>query len=306
MEQVGRENFDPKILKLFSDYTQGSLSKCDFLQGASQFVEDGITASAVLDRLQPEFSKDSLDAQDDQAIISEWVEYNSPQGHGRIRGLMARPRDVDMPLPAVLVVHEDRGLTPHIEDIVRRFAQEGFLAFGPDGLTPLGGYPGDEDKGLSLQNRLDRARLKEDFFAAYEFLKGRKNVSGKVGAVGFCFGGEVCNALAVAYPDLAACVPIYGRQPKASEVAHIKAPLLLHYGALDAPINKGWPDFRRALDVYEKQYDAYFYEKANHGFVNDATPYYSRRAAKLTWSRTINFLKVHLNWRPDFKPDCDF
>ena len=222
------------------------------------------------------------------------AEYESPNGHGTIKGLMAKPAGATGKLPAVLVIHENRGLNPYIEDVVRRAAKAGYLAFGPDGLTPLGGYPGNDDDGRAMQKELDGAKLMEDFFAAFEFLVNHEGSTGKVGAVGFCYGGGVCNALAVAYPNLAASVPFYGRQPSADDVPAIQAPLLIHYGGLDERINAGWPAYEAALKENGKTYEAYIYEGANHGFHNDTTPRYDKEAAELSWSRTLDFFNAHL------------
>ncbi len=231
---------------------------------------------------------------DDPAIKTERITYPSPKGHGDIKGLMARPANATGKLPAVLVVHENRGLNPYIEDVVRRCAKAGYLALGPDGLTPAGGYPGSDDAGRAAQSKLDPARLMEDFFAAFEFLAKHGDATGKVGAVGFCYGGGVCNALAVAYPDLAASVPFYGRQPEASKVPAIKAPLLIHYAGLDERINAGWPAYEKALKEHGKTYTMHMYDGVNHGFHNDTTPRYDKAAAELAWSRTLEFFKKYL------------
>ena len=220
--------------------------------------------------------------------------YPSPEGHGTVRGLMARPAAATAPLPAVLVVHENRGLNPYIEDVVRRTAKAGFLALGPDGLTPLGGYPGNDDEGREMQKQLDPVKLMADFFAGYDYLATHPGSTGRVGAVGFCYGGGVCNALAVAYPNLKAAVPFYGRQPQSADVPRIQAALMLHYAGLDERVNAGWPEYEKALQANGKTYRAYIYEGANHGFHNDTTPRYDPAAAELAWSRTLDFLHTRL------------
>jgi carboxymethylenebutenolidase len=223
------------------------------------------------------------------------VSYESPEGHGTISGLMAKPAGVAAPLPAVLVIHENRGLNPYIADVVRRVAKAGYLAFGPDGLSPLGGYPGTDEQGREMQATLDGAKLMEDFFAAFEYLRDHDGGTGRVAAVGFCYGGGVCNALAVAYPDLAASVPFYGRQPEPAEVLAIRAPLQLHYAGLDERVNAGWPAYEAALKANGKTYEAYIYPGVNHGFHNDTTPRYDAEAAALAWDRTLAFFATHLS-----------
>jgi carboxymethylenebutenolidase len=287
-------DFDPHILELFDGYVHGKLSKRAFLDHASKYAVGGVTAAALLESLQPDYALAQQVAADDPAITTEVVEYDSPDGHGAVRGLLARPAGADSPLPAVLVVHENRGLNPYIEDVVRRLGKAGYMALGPDGLTSLGGYPGTDDEGREMQSGLDPARLMADFFAGFEHLVAREDSTGRVGAVGFCYGGGVCNALAVAYPNLAASVPFYGRQPDAADVAAIEAPLQLHYAALDERINAGWPAYEAALKANGKVYAAHFYPGVNHGFHNDTTPRYDSEAAALAWERTLAFFEEHL------------
>ncbi|NNK79331.1 MAG: dienelactone hydrolase family protein [Litoreibacter sp.] len=287
MQRKKASDFDPRLLELYDGYVHGKMSKREFLSGATKYVAAGVTAAAVLESLQPNYALAQQVAPDDPAIETMIAEYDSPEGHGRIKGLMAKPAGATGKLPAVLVIHENRGLNPYIEDVVRRTAKAGYLAFGPDGLTPLGGYPGNDDEGRTLQKQLDRAKLMEDFFAAFEFLVNHEGSTGKVGAVGFCYGGGVCNALAVAYPEMAASVPFYGRQPAEADVPEINAPLLIHYGELDERINKGWPAYEAALKANGKTYEAHIYEGANHGFHNDTTPRYDEAAATLAWDRTL-------------------
>jgi carboxymethylenebutenolidase len=233
-------------------------------------------------------------APDDPEIVTEVIEYPSPEGHGTVKGLLARPAGASGPLPAVLVIHENRGLNPYIEDVVRRVAKAGFMALGPDGLTSLGGYPGNDEEGREMQSSLDGAKLMADFFAGYEYLVGREDSTGRVGAVGFCYGGGVCNALAVSYPEMAASVPFYGRQADAADVPSIEAPLMLHYAELDERINAGWPPYEAALVEHDKDFTAYFYPGVNHGFHNDSTPRYDSEAAELAWTRTIAFFEEKL------------
>ena len=247
-----------------------------------------------LDLLRPNYALAQQVSPDDPDIETMQAEFTSPEGHGTIRGLMAKPAGASGPLPAVLVVHENRGLNPYIEDVVRRAAKAGYLAFGPDGLTPLGGYPGTDEEGREMQRSLDRAKLMADFFAAFEFLRDHDGSTGKVGAVGFCYGGGVCNALAVAYPDLAASVPFYGRQPDAADVPSIEAPLMIQYAGLDERINAGWQAYSDALRANQKEFSVHFYPDVNHGFHNDTTPRYDEEAATLAWDRTLAFFGEHL------------
>lgn len=287
-------DFDPRILEIFDGYVHGQISKREFMTQAGRYAAAGVTGAMLLDQLKPNYAYAQQVAPDDPAIEVMQAEYDSPQGHGTMRGLMARPAGADGPLPAVLVVHENRGLNPYIEDVVRRTAKAGYLAFGPDGLTPLGGYPGTDEEGREMQRSLDREKLMEDFFAAFEFLRDHEDSTGKVGAVGFCYGGGVCNALAVAYPDLAASVPFYGRQPDAADVPAIEAPLMIQYAGLDERINAGWQAYSDALRANQKEFSVHFYPEVNHGFHNDTTPRYDAEAAELAWTRTLNFFGAHL------------
>ncbi|MGB5078245.1 MAG: YghX family hydrolase [Sphingorhabdus sp.] len=287
-------DFHPYILEIFDGYVHGKVSKREFIREAGKFAAAGVTGLMILSQLQPDYAMARQVDPSDPAIITSRVIIPSPDGHGSINALQAMPAGARGKLPTVLVIHENRGLNPYIEDVVRRLAKQGYLAIGPDGLTSLGGYPGDDEKGRELQAKLDPARLLEDFFAAFEYARDFKQSNGKVGAVGFCYGGGVCNALAVAYPDLAASVPYYGRQPKASEVPAIKAPLLLHYAGIDERINAGWLPYQAALLANQKRYDVHFYPDVNHGFHNDSTPRYNAEAAALSWKRTIEFFEKHL------------
>ena len=294
MQRRKASDFDPRILELYDGYVHGALSKRAFLEQAARCTLGGLTAAAVLESLQPDYALAQQVAPDDPAIRTETAEYDSPLGNGRISGLMARPAGASGLLPAVLVVHENRGLNPYIQDVVRRLAKAGFLAFGPDGLSPLGGYPGTDEAGREMQKSLDPVKLMQDFFAGYEYLAAHPDGTGKVGAVGFCYGGGVCNALAVAYPALTCSVPFYGRQPKPEQVASIQAPLLLHYAGLDERVNAGWPDYEAALKANGKTYEAHIYPGVNHGFHNDTTPRFDEAAAELAWSRTLAFFARYL------------
>lgn len=288
------KDFDPRILEIFDGYVHGTMTKREFLNRATKYTAAGVTGAMILEQLQPNYALAQQVAPDDPDIETEVIEYESPEGHGTIKGLMAKPAGATGPLPAVLVVHENRGLNPYIEDVVRRTAKAGYLALGPDGLTPLGGYPGTDDEGREMQRSLDGAKLMADFFAAFEFLRDHEGSTGKVGAVGFCYGGGVCNALAVAYPDLAASVPFYGRQPAAEDVPAIQAPLMIHYAGLDERINAGWDAYSQALRANQKEFTVHFYPDVQHGFHNDTTPRYDEEAATLAWDRTLAFFDEHL------------
>lgn len=294
MQRKRAQDFDQRILELYDGYVHGALSRREFIDRAGTITAGAVAGAALLESLQPNYALAAQVAPDDPAIRTETIEYPSPNGTGTVRGLMARPANATGTLPAVLVVHENRGLNPYIEDVVRRTAKAGYLALGPDGLTSLGGYPGTDDAGRDLQGRLDPAKLMEDFFAGFEHLARHQDSTGKVGVVGFCYGGGVCNALAVAYPNLAASVPFYGRQPNAADVPAIRAPLLLHYAGLDERINAGWPAYEAALKQHGKAYTAHLYPGVNHGFHNDTTPRYDAAAAELAWGRTLAFFKQHL------------
>lgn len=288
------KDFDPRILEIFDGYVHGKISKREFIVQAGRYAAVGITGAMILKQLTPDYALAQQVAPDDSAIETEVVEYESPEGHGTIRALMARPASTSGPLPGVVVVHENRGLNPYIEDVARRLAKAGYLALAPDGLTPLGGYPGNDDEGREMQSQLEPEKLMEDFFAAFEFLRDHEGSTGKIGCVGFCYGGGVCNALAVAYPDLAASVPFYGRQPSAADVAAIQAPLMIHYAGLDERINAGWEAYGAALEANGKEFSVHFYPDVNHGFHNDTTPRYDEEAAQLAWDRTLAFFGAHL------------
>jgi carboxymethylenebutenolidase len=293
---MGRQkasDFDQELLDLYDSYAHGLIERREFLSKAAKFAVGGIAAAALLESLSPNYALAKQVAEDDPRIEGGFVDYASPDGHGTIRGYLVRPAGGG-PRGGVVVVHENRGLNPYIEDVARRVAIAGFTALAPDGLTPLGGYPGTDDEGKVLQRKLDKGKLLEDFIAAFGRLKSDPDSNGKVGVVGCCYGGGVCNAMAVRLPDLAASVPFYGRQAKAEDVARIEAPLLLHYAALDKRINGGWPDYEAALKAQGKEYTAHIYPGVNHGFHNDTTPRYDAAAAELAWTRTVDFFSAKL------------
>jgi carboxymethylenebutenolidase len=289
MERKTAGDFDPELLDLFDQYVHGGVDRRQFLERASRFAVGGMTAAALLESLSPHYAWAEQVPKEDKRLQTEYVTYDSPKGHGRIKGYLARPREGSGKLPAVLVVHENRGLNPYIEDVVRRLAVANFLAFAPDALTPVGGYPGNDDKGRELQATLDRDKILEDMAAGAAFARDHARSSGKLGVVGFCFGGFVSNWLAVRMPDLVAAVPFYGSQAPAADVAKIKASLLLHYAANDERVNAGWPAYEEALKANKVDYTAHFYPGTNHGFHNDTTPRYDEAAAKLAWQRTLEF-----------------
>jgi carboxymethylenebutenolidase len=287
-------DFHPYILEIFDGYVHGKMTKREFIAEAGKYTAAGVTGLMILGQLAPDYALAQQVKPDDPAIVLSRVTVPSPEGHGSINGLLGRPAQTKGKLPAVLVVHENRGLNPYIEDVVRRLAKAGYMAMAPDGLSSVGGYPGNDDQGRELQAKLDPAKLLEDFFASFAFLRDHQGSTGKVGAVGFCYGGGVCNALAVAYPELAASVPYYGRQPNAAEVATITAPLLIHYAEADDRINVGWLPYQAALLANQKRYQVHFYAGTQHGFHNDSTPRYDQAAAQLSWSRTLAFFDDHL------------
>jgi carboxymethylenebutenolidase len=296
MNRERAQDFDQELLDLYDDYAHGRLSRRDFARRATAFAAGGITVEALLERLSPNYALAQQVKPDDARINTETITYESPKGGGKMRGLLARPKAEDAKFPAVLVIHENRGLNPYIEDVARRLAVQGFLALAPDALTPLGGYPGNDDEGRAMQAKRNPAQMIEDFIAAAELLKAHPKSNGKVGAVGFCYGGGVVNTLAFRIPKtIAAGVPFYGRQPSADNVPEIEAPLLIHYAGLDTRINEGWPAFERALKASNKKYEAFIYPNVNHGFHNDTTPRYDKQAAELAWTRTIEFFKEHLS-----------
>lgn len=294
MTRLTAKDFAPELLELYDGYAHGLITKREFLDRAGRHAVGGLTAVAILGMMSPDYALAEQVSFNDPDIIGEYITYPSPNGHGAVRGYLVRPAGAQGRLPAVVVVHENRGLNPYIEDVARRLAKAGFLALAPDGLTSVGGYPGNDDRGRELQASVDPAKLMNDFFAAVEFLMAHERSTGKVGIVGFCYGGGVANAAAVAYPELKAAVPFYGRQPAAADVPRIKASLLIHYAGLDERINAGWPDYEAALKAAGTDFQAWVYQGVNHGFHNDTTPRYDRAAAELAWSRTVEFFREKL------------
>jgi carboxymethylenebutenolidase len=294
MERKQASDFDQDLLNLFDEYVHGAVDRRGFLEKAARFAVGGVTALMLLDALNPRFAEAEVVAKDDKRLKTSYLEYDSPKGSGKMRGYLARPAAAKGKLPGVLVIHENRGLNPHIEDIARRIALEQYVVFAPDALTSAGGYPGDEDKARELFGKLDQDKIQEDFLAAFGVLKGRPDCTGKVGAVGFCFGGGIVNMLATHVPELAAAVPFYGKQPTAEEVAHIKAPMLIHYAGKDERINAGIPAFEEALKANHVKYQLFTYDDVQHGFNNDTTPRYDKAAATLAWQRTMDFFKKNL------------
>ena len=294
MTRMTAKDFSPDLLELYDFYAHGKISKREFLEKAGRFTLGGLTATAVLAMMKPNYALAEQVSFTDPDIVADYVTYPSPDGHGEVRGYLVRPAKAEGKVPAVVVVHENRGLNPYIEDVARRVAKAGFVALAPDGLTSLGGYPGNDDAGRELQSKVDPVKLMNDFFAAIDWMKTHEASTGRVGITGFCYGGGVANAAAVAFPDLGGAVPFYGRQPEAGDVAKIKAPLLIHYAALDERVNAGWPDYEAALKAAGTHYEAYIYEGVNHGFHNDSTPRYDEAAADLAWGRTIAFFKANL------------
>lgn len=295
MERKKADEYPQELLDLFDRYVHGDIGRRDFLDGARKFAVGGLTAMAIWESLRPNYAWAQQVAKDDGRIKTERVTVPSPQGNGSIKGYLVRPADASGKLPAVLVVHENRGLNPYIEDVARRLGTANFVAFAPDGLSSVGGYPGDDEKGGQLFGTVDKPKMTEDFIAAARWLKARPDCNGKIGVVGFCFGGGIANTLAVRMgADLAAAVPFYGGQPSAADAAKIKAPLLLHYASLDARITGAWPAYEEALKANHVVYTAHVYEGANHGFHNDTTPRYDEAAAKLAWQRTLDFFNKYL------------
>jgi len=287
-------DFDPEVLRWFDRYVHGDVDRRGFLNGVARYAVGGVTAAMLLESLSPRFAQAQQVKPEDSRISARYVEYASSEGSGKVRGYLARPAGGGGKLPGILVVHENRGLNPHIEDIARRLALDNFVAFAPDALTPLGGYPGDEDKARDLFAKLDQARTRNDFIAAAAYLKGLPDCTGKIGVVGFCYGGGIANKLATKLPDLGAAVPFYGNQPAAADAARIKAPLLIHYAGNDERINSGWPAYETALKAAGVKYQAFVYSGTEHGFNNDTTPRYDAAAAKLAWTRTVDFFNQNL------------
>ncbi|OSN08499.1 dienelactone hydrolase [Lonsdalea iberica] len=294
MARLTAKDFPPELLELYDYYAHGKITKRQFLEKAAKYAVGGLTAVALLGLMSPNYALAQQVEFTDPTIVPSYITYPSPNGHGSVRAYLVVPAGAKGKLPAVVVAHENRGLNPYIEDVARRVAKAGFIALAPDGLSSVGGYPGNDDKGRELQQQVDPTKLMNDFFAAVEFLLQDERTTGKVGITGFCYGGGVANAAAVAYPELAAAVPFYGRQPKVEDVPRIKAPLLIHYAELDTRINAGWPAYEAALKANNKTYEGYIYPGVNHGFHNDSTPRYDKAAADLAWERTLTWFRRYL------------
>ncbi|NYT80781.1 dienelactone hydrolase family protein [Alcaligenaceae bacterium] len=294
MTRLTAKDFAPELLELYDHYVHGKITKRQFLSRAGKFALGGLTASALLASLRPNYALAQQVSFTDPDIVSEYITYPSAQGNGQVRAYLVKPAKSEGKPPAIVVVHENRGLNPYIEDVARRLAKAGFVVLAPDGLTSQGGYPGNDDKGRELQQKVDPVKLMNDFFAAVEFMAAYEGASGEVGITGFCYGGGVANAAAVAYPELGAAVPFYGRQAKPEDVPRIKAPLLLQFAENDPNVNQTWPAYEAALKQHGKTYEAYIYPGTNHGFHNDSTPRYDKAAADLAWSRTLDWFNRYL------------
>ncbi|CCH53464.1 Carboxymethylenebutenolidase [Fibrisoma limi BUZ 3] len=294
MNPIKKEDLKQEVFDLYDDYAHNRIDRREFTQKLSAYAVGGITVASLMSFLMPDYKGGMQIKVDDPRLKSDYVTYQSPKGGGSIKALLSKPADAKKPLGGIIVVHENRGLNPHIEDVGRRAALAGFISIAPDALSPLGGYPGNDDAGRELQSKRNRDEMLQDFVAAFDYLKSNKDCNGNIGVVGFCFGGWIANMMAVRIPNLAASVPFYGGQPTAQDVPAIKAPLLLHYAALDTRVNEGWPAYEAALKANNKEYTAHMYPNANHGFHNDTTPRYDKAAAELAWKRTIDFFKEKL------------
>jgi carboxymethylenebutenolidase len=294
MNELKKEDIKQEVFDLYDDYAHNRIDRREFAQKLSTYAVGGVTVASLMGFLMPDYKGGVQLKQDDPRVKSEYINYQSPKGGGTIKALLSKPADAKGKLGGVVVVHENRGLNPHIEDVGRRAALAGFISIAPDALTPLGGYPGNDDQGREMQSKRDRNEMLEDFIAAFEYIQKHADCNGKAGAVGFCFGGWITNMMAVRIPTLAAAVPFYGGQPAAEDVPKIKAPLLLHYAELDTRINEGWPAYEKALKENKRDYTAYMYPGVNHGFHNDTTPRYDKAAAELAWQRTVEFFKAKL------------
>lgn len=294
MKEIRKEDIKQEVFALYDDYAHNRIDRREFGERLSMYAVGGVTVASLMSFLMPDYKGRVQIPANDPRVKTEYIHYPSPKGGGTIKALLSRPADAKGKLPGVVVVHENRGLNPHIEDVGRRAALAGFISIAPDALTPLGGYPGTDDEGRNLQAKRDRNEMLEDFIAAFDHMKTVKDCTGKIGTVGFCFGGWICNMMAVRISDLGASVPFYGGQPATEDVPKIKAPLLLHYAGLDTRINEGWPAYEAALKENKKDYTAYIYPEVNHGFHNDTTPRYDKAAAELAWTRTVDFFKAKL------------
>lgn len=294
MKPLKKEDIKQEVFDLYDDYAHNKIDRRQFIEKLSLYAIGGITVTSLLSFITPNYLENLVVQPNDERIDSKYITYQSPKGGGTIKGLLSKPDNNTTKLPGVVVVHENRGLNPYIEDVGRRTAIEGFISLAPDALSPLGGYPGNDDEGRTLQRQRDRNEMLEDFIAAYNFLKNHKDCNGNIGVVGFCFGGWISNMMAVKIPTLKAAVPFYGGQPSAEDAAKIKAPLLLQFAELDKRVNAGWPNYEKALKENNVKYTAHFYPDVNHGFHNNSTPRYDKKAATLAWERTIAFFNENL------------
>lgn len=294
MKKLKKEDIHQDVFDLYDDYAHNKLDRRQFIKKLSLYAVGGITVASLVSFVMPNYIDAISVKPNDFRLDSDYINYRSPKGGGSIRGLLSKPSEIKIKLPGIIVVHENRGLNPYIEDVGRRGAIEGFITLAPDALTPLGGYPGNDDEGRSLQQKRDKYEMLEDFIAAYAYLKSHKDCNGKIGVVGFCFGGWISNMMAVRIPELGAAVPYYGGQPTEEETKEIKAPIMLQFAELDLRVNEGWPAFETALKKYNKEYIVHFYAEVNHGFHNNTTPRYDEAAANLSWIRTIAFFKEKL------------
>ncbi|MBX2963174.1 MAG: dienelactone hydrolase family protein [Cyclobacteriaceae bacterium] len=294
MEKLSKENISQEVFDLYDDYAHNRIDRRQFLDKLSTYAVGGLTVTALSSFLMPDYGNKIQVRANDPRLISDYITFDSPKGGGTIKGLLSRPKNATGKLPGIVVVHENRGLNPHTEDVARRFALEGFISLAPDALSPMGGYPGTDDEGRTMQAKRDRNEILEDFIAAFDTLIKNDNCTGKVGVVGFCFGGWVSNMMAAKVPGLLAAVPYYGGQAPVDLVPNIKAPLQLHFASLDTRVNEGWPAYEAALKENNKAYEVYFYPDVNHGFLNDTTPRFDKAATELAWKRTIEFFKKKL------------
>ncbi len=294
MSNIKKEQISQEVFDLYDDYAHSRIDRRHFMERLSAYAVGGLTVASLMSFIMPNYQANIQIKADDPRLNSSFIEYNSPKGGGKIKGLLSRPAGNTKKLPGVVVVHENRGLNPYIEDVGRRSGLAGFISLAPDALSPLGGYPGNDDQGREMQSKRNRDEMLEDFIAAYEYLKSHPECDGNIGVVGFCFGGWISNMMAVRLPELKAAVPFYGGQPDAADVPTIQAPLLIHYAELDTRVNEGWAVYEAALKAHSKNYTVHFYPAVNHGFHNDSTPRYDEAAAKLAWERTIAFFREHL------------
>lgn len=292
---IKKEDIKQEVFDLYDDYAHNRVTRRDFMEKLSVYAIGGLTVASLMGFLMPDYKNAIQVNAGDPRLQSDYATYTSPKGGGTIKALVSKPAEAKGRLGGIIVVHENRGLNPHIEDVARRAALAGFISVAPDALTPLGGYPGNDDQGREMQSKRNRDEMLEDFIAAFDYLKNHPDCNGKIGVVGFCFGGWIANMMAVRLPELAAAVPFYGGQPAKEQVPQIKAPLLIHYAALDTRVNEGWPAYEAALKENNKEYTVWIYPNVNHGFHNDTTPRYDRAAAELAWKRTIDFFAAKLS-----------